>query len=135
MACLTKHMTGGVEAGIKGGIHWTHLLWVHNYQEEEWGLLLIGAQNEFNEENRTAMLLDVSHEWSSSAHFTFNCYCHWETVMVRNLEGSGHFLYRKEDVTQGYPLDMIDYVIGVPPLIRELQDVHPCVTQTWYDDD
>ena len=30
---------------------------------------------------------------------------------------------------------MIAYGIGVLPLIRELQDAHPCVTQTWYADD
>ena len=50
-------------------------------------------------------------------------------MVVRNLEGSGHFLHKKEDVTKGEPLEMIAYVIGVPPLIREIQDVHPCVTQ------
>ena len=30
---------------------------------------------------------------------------------------------------------MIAYVIGVLPLIWELRDAHPCVTQPWYDDD
>ena len=41
---------------IEGGIHAMHLLWAHNSQEEDWGFLLIDAQNTFNEENRTAML-------------------------------------------------------------------------------
>ena len=30
---------------------------------------------------------------------------------------------------------MIKYVIGVLPLIQELRDSHPRVTQTWYADD
>ena len=30
---------------------------------------------------------------------------------------------------------MIAYVIGVLPLIRELQNAHPRVTQPWYDDE
>ena len=59
VACGTKQLTGGVDACIKGGIHGMHLLWVQNSQEEDWGLLLIYAWNEFNEENRTAMFWDV----------------------------------------------------------------------------
>ena len=48
---------------------------------------------------------------------------------------SGHFLHRKEGVTQGGVLAMIAYGIGFLPLIKELRDVHPCVTHTWYADD
>ena len=50
-------------------------------------------------------------------------------------DGSGHFLHSKEGVTQGYPLAMIAYRIRVLPLIRELQDAHPRVTQPWYADE
>ena len=82
------------------------------------------------------MLLDVRNEWPSGAQFTFNCYRHWATLVVRELEdGSVHFLHSNEGVTQGDPLSMIAYSIGVLPLIRELQDVHPCVTQPWYADE
>ena len=49
--------------------------------------------------------------------------------------GSGNFLHSKEGVTQGDPLSMIAYGIGILPLIRELQNAHPRVTQSWYDDD
>ena len=56
--------------------------------------------------------------------------------MVRDIGyGSGHFLRSKEGVTQGYPLAMIAYGIGVLPLIQELREAHPCVTQPWYADD
>ena len=82
------------------------------------------------------MLWSVQHEWPSGAHFTFNCYRHWATLVVWDTgDGSGHFLHRKEGVTQGDPLAMIAYGIGVLPLIRELQDAHLRVTQTWYVDD
>ena len=82
------------------------------------------------------MLWDVRHEWPIGAQFTFNCYRHWATLVVRDSgDGSGHFLHIKEGVTQGDPLAMIAYGIGVPPLIRELQDAHTCVTQPWYADD
>ena len=56
--------------------------------------------------------------------------------MVRDTrDGSGHFLHSKEGVTQGDPLVMIAYGIGVLLLIRELQGAHPRVTQPWYADD
>ena len=56
--------------------------------------------------------------------------------MVCDIEdGSGHFLHIKEGVTQGGPLFMIIYDIGVLPLVRELQETHPLVTQPWYADD
>ena len=48
---------------------------------------------------------------------------------------SGHFLPSKEDVTQGGSLSMIVYGIGFLPLIRELWEAHPRVTQPWYADD
>ena len=81
------------------------------------------------------MLWAVRHEWPSGAQFTFNCYRHWSTLVVRDTgDGSGHFLHSKEGVTQGDPLAMIAYGIGIPPLIRELREAHPRVTQPWYVD-
>ena len=82
------------------------------------------------------MIWDVSYEWPSSAQFTFNCYRHWATLVVRDIgDGSGHFLHSKDGVTQGDALVMIAYGIGVLPLIWELWDVHPRATETWYVDD
>ena len=78
--CGTKQLAGGVEAGIQASIHVMRLLWAHNYQEEDWGFLLIDARNTFNEENWTAMIWDVGHYWPSGAQFTFNCYCNWDTL-------------------------------------------------------
>ena len=95
-------LAGGVEVGIEGAIHSMRLLWEQHSQEEEWGFLLIDAYNAFNEENRTAMLWAVRHEWPGGAQFTFNCYRHWSTLVVRDTAGgSGHFLHIKEGVTQG----------------------------------
>ena len=65
------------------------------------------------------MLWAVRHEWPSGAQFTFNCYCHWSTLVVREIgDGSGHFLHSKEGVTQGDPLAMIAYGICPPPKSR-----------------
>ena len=44
-------------------------------------------------------------------------------MVVRNtVNRSCHFLHRKEGVTQGEPLSMNTYGIGVLPIIRDLQD-------------
>ena len=56
--------------------------------------------------------------------------------MVRDTgDESGQFLHSKEGVTQGDPLAMIAYGIGVLLLIRELWGSHPRVTQMWYAND
>ena len=93
-----------------------HVLWEDHSKEEDWGFLLIDARNAFNEENRTSMLWAVLHKWPSRAQFTFNCYRHWATLVVRDIgDGSDHFFQSKEGVTQGDPLAMIAYGIGVLP--------------------
>ena len=82
------------------------------------------------------MLWAVQHEWPGVVQFIFNCYHHWATLVVRNTaDGSGHFLHSKEGVTQGDPLAMIAYGIGVLPLIRDLRRAHPHFMQPWYADD
>ena len=81
------------------------------------------------------MLWAVHHEWTSGAQFVFNCYCHWATLVVRDLEGSGHFFKSKEGVTQGEPLSMIAYGIGFLPIVQELRDKNPGITQPCYTDD
>ena len=134
-ACGRDQLVGGVEAGIEEAILAARLQWAQHSHEEDWEFLLIDARNAFNEENRSAMLWTVRNEWPGGAQFTFNCYRHWATIVVRHTaDGSGHFLHSKEGVTQGDPLAMITYGIGVLPLIRDLQRDHLRVTQLWYAD-
>ena len=65
-------LAGGLEAGIEGAIHVMRVLFEEHREKENWGFILIGARNSFNEEKRTAMLWAVRHEWPSGAQFTFN---------------------------------------------------------------
>ena len=129
-ACGTTQLAGGLEAGIEGAFHAMLILWEEHSKEGGWGFLLIDARNAFNEENRTSMLWAVRHKWTSGAQFTFYCYLHWATLVVRDTgDGSGHFLHSKEGVTKGDPLAMIAYGIGVLPLIQEVREAHARVTQ------
>jgi hypothetical protein len=57
-------------------------LWELHQQEEEWGFLLIDANNVFNEQNRTGKLWTVQNEWPSGARFVFK----WSWNRVCKLE-------------------------------------------------
>ena len=60
-------------------------------------------------------------ETNCGAQFTFNCYRHWATLVVRNTsDSSGHFLHRNENVNHGDSLAMIAYGIGVLPLTKSV---------------
>ena len=134
-SCGIDQLCAGLESGIEGGIHAMQHVWDAHRQEEEWGFLLIDARNAFNEQNQMAMLWTVRHEWPSGARFVFNCYRHWGTLMIRGNNGTGVFLYSKEGVTQGDPISMFIYGIGLLPLIRQLKAEFPTVQQPWYADD
>jgi hypothetical protein len=82
VSCGIDQLCAGLESGIKGGIHAMQHVWDAHHQEEEWGFLLIDAHNTFNEQNRTAMIWTVWHQWPSGAQFAFNCYQHWGTLMI-----------------------------------------------------
>ena len=56
------------------------------------GFLLIDMGNEFNGENRTAMLWAVCHKWPSGAWLSFNCYRHSSILVIRVGDQTGHFL-------------------------------------------
>ena len=75
------------------------------------------------------ILLVIQFEWTIGAQFTLNFYHNWANMAVHNVDGSGHFLQIKEGVTQGYPFVMIEYCIGILPLIHELRTAHTQITQ------
>ena len=92
------------------------------------GLLVVDAKNAFNEINRVRMMWMVRHLWTPVTRFVFNCYYFAEQ------EWDVQFLHSKEGVTQGDPLVMIAYGIGILPLINNLKREIPDVPQPWYTD-
>ena len=81
------------------------------------------------------MLWVVQHKWPSGVRFEFNCYHHWATLVIRECNGTGHFLHIKDRVTQGDTLAMITYVLGILPVIRDLRMSQPGVSQKWFADE
>lgn len=71
--------------------------------------------------------------WPPGAQFAFNCYCHWATLTVQSERGTVTTLFSRESVTQGNPLAIVGYGIGIlVPLIHHLTVEFPEVKQTWY---
>jgi hypothetical protein len=130
--CGIDQLCPGLEAGIKGGIHAIDELWRQHEEEEEeeeWGFLLVDAAHAFNKLNWKAMLWTISYEWPSGARFAFNCYRHWATLGIHGKGGTVVLIFSKEEVTQGDPLSMFGYGIGILPLIRRLKIEFPAVKQ------
>ena len=80
------------------------------------------------------MLWTAIHLYPSVASFAFNCYRHWSSLFLRNGNGTASFLHSKEGVTQGGPLAMITYRIGILPLIKNLKQEIPAITHPWHAD-
>ena len=98
-----------LEAVIKCGVNMLWMLWKQNLKEEDQGVILIDASNALNDYNQNTMLWALWNEWPSGAQFTFNCYCHWSTLVIRDWGGGVHLFFSKEGVIQGNPLTMIVY--------------------------
>ena len=113
-ACGSDQLCGGLAAGIEGAIHAMKALWKEFAEDDEpWGVLLVDARNGFNELNRYVILYAVRHFWPSGARFVFNCYKCFSHLVLRG----GERLVSKEGVTQGDPLSMVAYALGLLPLV------------------
>ena len=119
----SDQLCAGLKAGIEGAVHAVRAMEaIHQDDdpEEEWGFLLVDAANAFNAGNRTAILWTVRRMWPSGSRFSFTCYRHWLMLMIRCDDSyEADMLQSKEGVTQGDPLSMILYGIGMLPLTKK----------------
>ena len=130
IACGADQLCAGLEAGIEAAIHSLNDIF-EEQKDAGWGVLLLDASNAFNALNRKAALWQARHLWPRGCRFLFNTYKGWAALV---LAGSDCLLYSKEGTTQGDPLSMAFYAIGVLPLIRDLKDLKSWI-QVWYADD
>jgi hypothetical protein len=100
------------------------------------GVALIDASNGFNELNRYSMLWNVGHRWAKGRRLAFNCYRHFNILIVRKDNGdSAYTLWGEEGVSQGDPLAMVLYGIALMPLAEHLRRAVPEALTPWYADD
>ena len=91
-------------------------------------LLLVDASNAFNMLNRKMALQSIQKLWPSLSQVLTNCY-----GGVSDLYVGGQTILSQERTTQGDPLAMPMYAIGIIPLIRRLKEAGS--RQVWYADE
>jgi hypothetical protein len=55
--------------------------------------------------------------------------------MIINNDDNGKFLLSCKVITQGDPMAMLGYALGILPIIRQLKVEFPEAEQPWYADD
>ena len=135
-ACGIDQLCVGLQAGIEGAVHAATKFWQDHGCDDDVGFLMVDAKNAFNEMNRVTMLWTVRHEWPQGAMFSFNCYKHWVSLVAHGPSGDSFSFLSKVGATQGDPLAMIIYGLGLLPLIRMLKiEFADIPFHSWYADD
>ena len=104
MACQDGQLCDRLKAVINGVVHQVQAIWDENSTREDWRFLLVDTRNVFKNINQIGMLWKVRHLWPYEDRFVFNCYCHWSSIFLRNVNETASFLHSREGVMQGEPL-------------------------------
>ena len=133
----TQQATGVLQTctGIDGGIEATiHAMAKAFSDESSEAILLVDAENAFNNLNRKTALANIKSLCPPYYNFLNNCYKSPSSLHINNL---GKSLSSGEGTTQGDPGAMDMYGISTIPLINNLQDScsNDFVKQCWYADD
>ena len=121
----TDQLCAGQPGGCEAGVHAVRAMFQSMECE---AVLLVDASNAFNSLNRRTALLNILHLCPSIATILINCYRSNVQLFIDNDS-----LSSEEGTTQGDPLAMAMYALGVLPLIRDLKVFS--VQQVWYADD
>ena len=118
-------LCAGQEAGCEAAVHAMHQMFESPDVE---AAILVDATNAFNSLNRETALRNIQHLCPSLSTILINTYR--EDV---DLYIDGETLLSEEGTTQGDPLAMAMYAIGILPLIQKLSSER--TKQVWYADD
>ena len=114
----------GLPSGCEAAIHALNELFEDDSTE---GVLLVDASNAFNSLNHTATLMNVQSIYPAFAAVLVNTHRSEPSLFI-----DFETIPSREGTTQGDPLAMAMYAIGILPLILHLQDE---ADQLWYADD
>ena len=121
-------MCGGQKAGCEAAAHAMREI---NEAAETDAVLFIDASNAFNSLNREALLHNIKYLCPPMATYLSNCY---KTPARLFVIGGGEVL-SSEGTTQGCPLAMPGYGIGILPLLILIKDNDPILLHVAYADD
>ena len=124
-AAGSLQLCAGQEAGSEAAIHAMRSVF---QDEQSEAVLLVDATNAFNSLNRQAALQNIHHLCPSLATVITNTYREDIQLFI-----DGETLLSCEGTTQGDPLAMAMYAIGILPLINQLQSTD--AKQVWFADD
>ena len=65
MECQDDQMCAGLNEGINIAFHGVQYIWDEKLTTEDWGFLIVDANNAFNKINRVGMLWTVKYLWLS----------------------------------------------------------------------
>ena len=119
-------LCGGQECGVEAAIHAMRHLW---NEEETEAVLLADASNAFNRLNRSMCLHNIRHLCPAIAGAVTNTYRHPARLFV-----DGECLLSEEGTTQGDPMAMPMYVIGLLPLMQKVAS-SSAAQHIWFADD
>ena len=124
-AAGSQQLCAGQDCGIEATIH--AMTDVYNSPDVD-GVLMADASNAFNSLNRAACIHNIRLSCPALATVVINCY-----RSPANLHVGGETIQSREGTTQGDPLAMPIYAIGILPLITSVATDGAC--QHWYADD
>ena len=117
-------LRAGQTAGVEAAVHAMGKIFENNDTD---AVLLVDASNAINSLNRAVALHNISILCPSLGTIAVNTYRAAGNVFI-----DGETLYSYEGTTQGDPLAMAIYAIGILPLIHKLPE---SVNQVWFADD
>ena len=113
------------DSGCEAAVHALH----RSFESPDCeAVLLVDASNAFNSLNRKNALRNILHLCPTLSTILINSYRSDTPLFI-----DGEALMSSEGTTQGDPLAMAMYVIGILPLIRTLHS--ETITQAWFADD
>jgi len=118
-------LCAGQPAGCEAGIHAMRKVFDSSDAE---AALQVNATNAFNRLNRQVALRNISILNPSFARILINTYREDSKLYI-----DVNFILSQEGTTQGDPLAMPMYALGIVPLIQKLAGID--VSQMWYADD
>ena len=108
-------LCAGLPGGCEAAVHAMSSI----FQEEDTdAILLVDAENAFNSLNRNVLLHNIQYICPPVSTYVRNCY----KIPSRLFITGGSEIQSKEGTTQGDPLAMPVYAIGITPLLATLKE-------------